>query len=221
MNESKKLDKLKFLIFVGIIITALIVVIINWKFIRELRVEKIVHFIKNKGQYAVAIYLLIYAIKPIMIFIPSNLLVIVSGILFGPVEGAILSIIGFGISAAIAFVLARFLGKDFVQGILGNKLMKLDDNMRKDGFRILFLLRLIPVMPYDPLSYACGFTNIKFSSFLAASVFGVSIETICYSFLGRNFRNPFSLKFLVPIGIIILVTILSRKIANKDKKEFN
>jgi uncharacterized membrane protein YdjX (TVP38/TMEM64 family) len=218
MNDNKKLDKLKFLIFVGIIIAAIIVVIINWRFVRELRVERVAGFIRDKGSYAIAIYLMIYALKPILIFIPSNLLVIVSGILFGPIKGSILSMIGFGISAAIAFILARFLGKDFVQSIIGNKLMKLDDNMRKDGFRILLLLRLIPILPYDPLSYACGFTNIKFSSFLAASVLGVSIETICYSFLGRSFTNPFSLKFLIPMGIIILVTIFSRKVANKKEK---
>ncbi|MBD7910686.1 MULTISPECIES: TVP38/TMEM64 family protein [Clostridium] len=218
MSNNKKLEKIKFLIFVCIVVVAIIIVATNWRFIRGLRVEKIVHFIADKGPYAVAIYLLIYAIKPFLVVIPSNVLVIVSGVLFGPVKGSILSMIGFGISGAIAFYLARFLGKDFVQSIIGKRFIKLDDNMKKDGFRILFLLRLLPVIPYDPLSYACGFTNMKFSSFLAASVLGVSIETICYSVLGKNFRNPFSWKFFLPLLIIIIVTIFSKKVM-KGKKD--
>jgi uncharacterized membrane protein YdjX (TVP38/TMEM64 family) len=219
MSNSKKLDKIKFLIFACIVIVAIIIVGMNWRFIRGLRVEKIVHFIADKGPYAVGIYLLIYAVKPFLVVIPSNVLVIVSGILFGPMKGSLLSMVGFGISGAIAFYLARFLGKDFVQSIVGKKFIKLDDNMKNNGFKILFLLRLLPVLPYDPLSYACGFTNMKFSSFLAASVFGVMLETICYSVLGKNFRNPLSWKFLVPVGIIILVAIFSKKIMNikKDK----
>ena len=218
MSKNKNVDKIKFAIFIMFVIIALVMVIINWHFIKELRIEKIVRFIHEKGPYAVGVYLLIFAIKPFFVIIPSNLLAITGGILFGPVEGFILSMLGFFISGTMAFYLSQFLGKDFVQSIVGDRFIKLDDNLNKNGFKILFLLRLIPVMPYDALSYACGFTNIKYSFFILASVLGVLAETLCFSILGPSFRHPFSLKFMIPLAVIILITVFSKKLMNMRKK---
>ena len=218
MIKNKSVDKIKFAIFIVFIIIALVVVIMNWQFIRGIRLEKVVHFIHDKGPYAAGVYLLIFAIKPFFVIVPSNLLAIAGGILFGPVEGFILSIVGFFISGTVAFYLAQFLGKDFVQGIVGDKFIKLDDNMQKNGFKILLLLRLPPILPYDPLSYACGFTNVKYSTFIVASVLGIIPETLCFSILGPSFRHPFSLKFMIPLAVIILITVFSKKIMNMRKK---
>lgn len=218
MSKNKNVDKIKFAIFIVFVIIALVIVIMNWHFIKGLRIEKIVRFIHEKGPYAVGVYLLIFAIKPFFVIIPSNLLAITGGILFGPVEGFILSMLGFFISGTMAFYLSQFLGKDFVQSIVGDRFIKLDDNLNKNGFKILFLLRLLPVMPYDALSYACGFTNIKYRFFILASVLGVLAETLCFSILGPSFRHPFSLKFMIPLAVIILITVFSKKIMNMRKK---
>lgn len=214
---SKNMDKIKFVIFIVFVIIALVVGITNWHFIKGLRIEKVVHFIREKGPYAVTVYLLIFAVKPFLVVIPSNVIAITGGILFGPVEGFILSMLGFFISGTMAFYLSQFLGKDFVQGIVGDRFIKLDDNLNKNGFKILFLLRLLPVLPYDPLSYACGFTNIKYRTFIFASLLGVLAETICYSVIGPSFKNPFSLKFIIPLAIIILTAVFSKKIMNRKK----
>ena len=218
MSKNKNVDKIKFAIFIMFVIIALVIVITNWHFIKGLRIEKIVRFIHEKGPYAVGVYLLIFAIKPFFVVIPSNLIAIAGGILFGPVEGFIFSIVGFFISGTVAFYLAQFLGKDFVQGIVGDRFIKLDDNMKNNGFKILLLLRLPPILPYDPLSYACGFTNVKYSTFIVASVLGIIPETLCFSILGPSFRHPFSLKFMIPLAVIILITVFSKKIMNMRKK---
>jgi len=218
MSKNKSLDRIKFGIFIVIVIIALVVIIINWHFIRGLRIEMIVRFIREKGPYAIGVYLLIFAIKPFLVIAPSNLISITGGILFGPVKGFIFSIIGFFISGTVAFYLARFLGKDFVRSIIGDRFIKLDDNIDKNGFKILFLLRLPPILPYDPLSYACGFTNIKYLTFILASVIGAIPETLCFSILGPSFKHPFSLKFMIPLAAIILITVFSKKIMNFRKK---
>jgi len=218
MSKNKNVDKIKFAIFIAFIIMALVIVITNWHCIKELRIEKVVHFIREKGHYAILVYLLIFAIKPFFVVAPSNLISIAGGILFGPVKGFILSMLGFFISGTVAFYLAQFLGKDFVQRIVGDKFIKLDDNINKNGFKILFLLRLPPILPFDPLSYACGFTNIKYSKFILASVLGVIPETLCFSILGPSFKHPFSLKFMIPLAILILTTVFSKKIMNMRKK---
>lgn len=168
---------------------------------------------------AILIYLLIFALKPILLVLPTNVIAILGGTIFGPVKGTILTSVGFGVSGTIAFFLSRFLGKDFVQGLLGNKMMKVEDSIEKDGFRIITVLRMIPIMPYDPFSYACGFTKINYRKFILASVLGVLPETICYSVLGKNFTNPLSVQFLLPIGILIFGVIVSKPLMNYFNKK--
>ena len=214
MKKSDKKDAIKFFIFMFLVIISLILIIKNWNLIRHLKVERIVNFIRSKGPFAAIIFLGIYALKPFIIVMPSNVVAIVGGIIFGPIKGFIISMAGFFVSGTIAFYLARFLGKEFVQKLIGNKFMKLDDNMKNNGFKILFFLRLPPILPYDPLSYACGFTNISFFAFIMASLLGVVPETLCYSVIGKNLAYPFSIKFIIPIAIVVLVTIFSKRIMN-------
>lgn len=218
MEGRSNLNKFKFNIFIIFIFVAVIVVLINKDLILTLDMQKINNFIQNQGIYAEIVYLGIYVAKPFFIIMPSNLVALLGGGVFGPVKGFVLSMIGFFISGTIAFYLARFLGKDFVESIMGEKLMKLDDNLEKKGFKILFLLRLPPILPFDPLSYACGLTKIKYSDFILASLLGVVPETICYSMMGKNFTNPLSFKFILPIVVLIIGTILAKPIMNLRKK---
>ena len=81
--------------------------------------------------------------------------------------------------------------------------------------KILFLLRLPPILPYDALSYTCGLTKIKYSDFIWASVLGVAPETLCYVILGMNFNNPFSVKFILPLIIIIFGIIFTKKLVKR------
>ena len=82
-------------------------------------------------------------------------------------------------------------------------------NLKERGFLILLLLRLPPILPYDPLSYACGLTDIKYTSFIAASLIGVVPETLCYSIMGESVLNPLSPSFIVPIIILVISTSIS------------
>lgn len=210
-------NKIKFAIFVTMILTSVIFLACNWELIIKLDIDYVIGLIENRGGFVELIYLLIYAIKPFFLVIPANVVAIVGGTLFGPVQGFILSMIGFWISGTIAFYLSRFLGRGFVESIVGNKFIKLEDNMKTRGFKILFLLRLPPILPYDPLSYACGLTNISYKDFILASLLGVVPETICYSVIGRSFTSPFTPEFMIPIGFLIVATLSAKFFIKKGQ----
>ncbi|MDD6795202.1 MAG: TVP38/TMEM64 family protein [Clostridiaceae bacterium] len=218
MEDRNKVSRIKFYMLILLALITLIIVILNWKYIKSLSAKGIVDFIRNQGVYAELTYLLIFVLKPFLVVIPSNIIAITGGIIFGPVEGFLLSMLGFFISGTIAFYISRLLGKDFVQSIIGDKFIKLDKNIREHGFRIMFLLRLPPVLPYDPLSYTSGFTNIYYKDFILASVLGVVPETLCYSILGPNFSTPWSPKFIIPLLIIVIATIMSKKVMDLRNK---
>lgn len=176
-----------------------------------------IYYIRSQGKYAYIVFMVIFALKPLVLIIPSNLLSISSGIVFGPFLGTILTSMGFFVSGSLAFFIARILGQDAVNKILRGKALNLNNRLEQDGFKVLVLLRLIPILPYDPVSYAAGLSKVKYRDFIISSVIGVLPEVICYSIIGENAMNPLSPKFFIPLSVIVLITIISGIIVKKDK----
>ena len=217
MGKLKNAKVVKFILLILLVSIGLIFLLKYKDIIFNLDIEKVVRYIYKSGSMAIVLYIFIYVVKPFLVFIPSNVVAIIGGMLFGPVKGFISSMIGFFLSGTLAFYISRFLGKDFVDSIVGNKLIKLDDNIEENGFKILFMLRLPPILPFDPLSYACGLTKIKYRDFILASLLGVVPETMCYSILGKNFDNLFSLECLIPILILFFGVLFSGRIIKSRK----
>ena len=213
----KKNDVLKFAVFIIIIATAVTFIALNLDHLKHIDSDTIIESVRKKGALSVLIYLLIFALKPFVMVMPSNIVVMSGAAIFGPFKGLMLAMVGFFISATVAFYVSRFLGKDFVQGIIGKKFMSLDKKIENSGFKIIFLIRLIPVIPYDPVSYASGFTNMKYFTYIIPSVLGVLPETFCYCIMGENASNPLSAQFLLPLVLIAVVALLSNKFFNLDK----
>ncbi|MBU5269615.1 TVP38/TMEM64 family protein [Coprococcus sp. MSK.21.13] len=175
----------------------------------NINVDNLSISIKKCGKYAFICFLIIFTLKPLMMILPAAVFSVVGGTIFGAVKGFTLNMIGFFLSGTIAFLIARNLGKETVDKLLRGKCVELNNNLGKNGFKILFLLRLPPVLPYDPLSYACGLTKIKYKDFIYASLLGVVPETLCYSVMGQNIFKPNSLKFIIPLIIVGISTLLS------------
>lgn len=215
---GNNVKRIKFGIFILLILVGVFTVYINRSAIHNLDIESLVETIRGKSYLSVVIYLGIYVIKPLLLITPSNIVALVGGGLFGPVKGFILTMTGFAISGTIAFYLARLLGRDFVEGILKKRFNKLENIMKESGFKYLFILRLPPIIPYDPLSYVCGLTNISYKDFILASLIGVIPETICYSIIGTSFRNPLSPQFIVPILVLVIGAVSAKYIIGRGRK---
>lgn len=214
-KDMNKKDKIKLIIMVLLITFSVIIVSMNWGTITNLNVDDVTEFLQDKGGFASIVFLGIYMCKPIFIVIPAAIVSFVGGIVFGPTKGFVLNMIGFFLSGTLAFYLARFLGKDFVHRVLKGKILEISDNMETKGFKILFILRLPPILPYDPLSYTCGLTEIKYKDFILASLLGVVPETLCYSIMGRSIFEPLSWKFILPIIILVVGVATSGYIFSK------
>lgn len=207
-----KKDKLKILKWiVGIILLAvfLYIMIKYGQRLRHLRIRQIKRYILGYGDFASIIYLVLYSLKPIALFIPVSMMSIVAGNVFGPYKALMLSMIGCFTSGTLAFFLAKFLGRSFVDRVLKGKAMNLDSNIEKYGLRIMIIMRLAFVFPYDPLSYAAGLSKMKYRDFIIGSMIGVFPEIVSYSFMGQNLEHPFSLRFAMPIISIIIIAIIA------------
>ncbi|WP_040210701.1 TVP38/TMEM64 family protein [Clostridium polynesiense] len=214
----KKIDKVKFTVLIMILSFTVLMFFTHREELRGISVHSLVELIGQKGIISVVLFLAVFALKPFLLIIPSAMISIVGGILFGPIKGLALSVIGFFLSGTLAYWLSRLLGRSFVEKILGKKTLELDTNLEKKGFKILLLLRLPPVLPYDPLSYTCGLTKIKYWDFILASVIGILPETTCYSFLGKNIFDPFSPQFIIPLIFIAAAALSSSVLFTRSRK---
>lgn len=188
------------------------------KRLTHLRVGHIRRYILSYGKFAAIIFLIIYSLKPVFLIIPVMPLSIVAGSIFGPYKAFLLSMIGCFTSATVAFFLANFLGRSFVEKLLKGKTMKLDSSIEKHGTLIMLIMRLSFVFPYDPLSYAAGLTKMKYSNFILGTIIGIAPEMLSYSFMGKNLEHPLSKEFFIPILSIIIIALSASYIYKSHKK---
>lgn len=205
-------------------IAALLIIIVGYvmmkygKRLSHIRIRHVRNYILSYGKFASIIFVLIYSLKPIFLVVPVLPLSIVAGSVFGPYKALMLSMIGCFTSATLAFFLAKFLGRSFVDKILKGKAMKLDSNIEKHGAMIMGIMRLSFVFPYDPLSYAAGLTKMKYKDFILGTLIGVFPEMVSYSFIGKSLDHPFSIKFFIPIISIIVIALTAFFIYKSSKK---
>ena len=105
---------------------------------------------------------------------------LVAGALFGVVLGTIIVSFASTIGATLAFLSARFVLRDWVQGKFGERLRAIDDGLEKDGAFYLFTLRLIPVFPFFVINLLMGLTRIKTGTFFWVSQLGMLPATVVF-----------------------------------------
>lgn len=178
-------------------------------FKKIINVHNLRRFIISYGPFAAVVFVLIYSLKPVVLVVPASLLSIMAGNIFGPVKATFLSMVSCFFAGTLAFYLARMLGKSFVEKILGEKALKLDNSIEQHGFRIMLLMRLSTIFPYDPLSYAAGLTKMRYRDFILGTLIGILPEMIAYSYVGHNMQHPSILKFAAPVCIVAFIAVMS------------
>lgn len=118
-------------------------------------------------------------------FVPGLILTMAAGAIFGLARGVALVYVGATLGSAAAFLVARYLARRPIERrIEGNpRFVAIDRAIAGRGFRIVFLLRLSPIFPFNLLNYALGLTRVRFVDFLLASI-GMLPGTLLYVYYG-------------------------------------
>lgn len=122
----------------------------------------------------------------VMAFVPATVFAVAGGALFGFTDGVIYSLIGGSLGAIGAFLVGRYVAGRFIAARLQNspRAAAIDRAVSNDGGRILFLLRLSPVMPFNVLNYLLGASSVRLKDFAAASA-GMLPGTMVGAYAGR------------------------------------
>jgi uncharacterized membrane protein YdjX (TVP38/TMEM64 family) len=149
------------------------------------RLLGIVARIHDLGAIAPLAFVLLYAVA-VVALIPASLLTIAAGAVFGLVKGAFYAFTGAVVGSTAAFLLGRHTLRHVVTRRLSTKprFAAVERAVSAQGRRIVFFLRLSPVVPFNFLNYALGLTTISLTDFLIASA-GMIPGTIVYTYGGK------------------------------------
>jgi uncharacterized membrane protein YdjX (TVP38/TMEM64 family) len=153
------------------------------------------------GVWGPVIFMLLYAVGPSFL-VPGAVMTIAGGLAFGTAWGSVYSLIGGDAGALLAFAAGRFLGKSFVEQIVGERFQSMLQKIAKHGFQIIFYLRMVPVIPYNALNLLAGASPISFRDYFWATMIGMVPGTILFAFLGDALWHPLSPKFLLALLLI-------------------
>lgn len=165
-----------------------------------------------------------------LLFLPGSVLTLGAGFLFGVSTGAVVVWIGANLGACAAFLVGRTFAREWVTKKVADnpKFAAVDKAIGKEGFKIVLLLRLSPVFPFNLLNYALGLTRVSFVHYALASMVGMIPGALMYVYLGSAARSLadaaaghveggvggkifFWMGLAATIAVVVLVTRIARK----------
>lgn len=146
--------------------------------------DRFVAWVDGLGALAPAAFVIGYAAATVA-FIPGAVMSVAAGATFGLAGGVVWVMTGATIGASLAFLLARYVARSAVERrIAGNpRFAAVDRAVGREGWRIVVLLRLSPVFPFNLLNYSLGLTNVRFLDYVLASI-GMLPGTLLYTYSG-------------------------------------
>jgi uncharacterized membrane protein YdjX (TVP38/TMEM64 family) len=156
----------------------------------------------------ILIYFFIYVVATSLSLPGAVVLTIVGGALFGFLTGTLIVSFASTIGATMACFVARFLLRDWVQGKFGDKIVKINEGIEKEGAFYLFTLRLIPVFPFWIINLVMGLTKMPLWTFYWVSQLGMLAGTMVYVNAGKELARIDSLKGILSPGLLISFALL-------------
>lgn len=175
---------------------------------------------ESVGKYGVVapiIFILLYAIRP-LIFFPATLLSLSAGFLFGPWKAIIILMIAENLSSFVSYHAGKYIGKDVLQKMDAKNiwLHKFEFYFHHNEFLTILLLRLIFV-PFDLLGYFAGASNISYKAFALGTIIGIIPGLTTVAFLGGSAAHP--LYLLISLIFFIFGIFISKIIKNRYSKD--
>lgn len=162
----------------------------TWTIVSSGNQQEIGDYLRSFGVWGPVISLGLMVAQAIIAPIPSSLVVFANGIAFGTFWGTVLSVVGQSLAAIICFQIARTIGRGPVESLVGRfGLQSLDRSFGRWGAYSILLLRLIPGLAFDGVSYGAGLINIRFRTFVIATVIGIIPQTLFYTWMIRNYPD--------------------------------
>jgi uncharacterized membrane protein YdjX (TVP38/TMEM64 family) len=142
-------------------------------------------WVESQGALGLVIFVAAYATGTVLFF-PGSLMTIGAGLAFGLWRGVCVVSAGSILGASLAFLIARHFLRAKVEAAARNdpRFLAMDHAIGEQGWKMVALLRLSPLLPFNLSNYLYGITKVGFWPYVAASWVGMLPGTFLYVYLG-------------------------------------
>lgn len=172
------------------------------------RQEWLVDIYARHTLWTIGAYMLVYIMVTALSLPGAAVMTLAGGALFGLVTGTVVISFASTIGATLAFLVSRFLLKNWVQDRFKDKLHAINQGIERDGAFYLFTLRLVPVFPFFIINLVMGLTPIRTIRFYLVSQVGMLPGTLVYVNAGTQLAQIDSLKGILSPGLLLSFALL-------------
>lgn len=182
-------------------------------------VEAIPERVAGMGSLGAIYFFCIYVLAECLA-IPATPLTLSAGYLFGGPMGVCIALLAGSTAAGIGFLLSRTFLRPVIVRMAEKRpvFKKINKAVEREGFKIVLLMRLSPLLPFSIANYLFGLSNVRFTSFMAASLLGFAPGTCTYVYLAttarvvvsEGARAPWYYYVLGVAGTAVLVRLAAR-----------
>ncbi|NOQ41205.1 MAG: pyridine nucleotide-disulfide oxidoreductase, partial [Desulfuromusa sp.] len=202
-----------------IIILSVVVVMIVSFFAFDLGQYLTLDYLKSQQQafndyyrhnrfFTLLIYFVVYILVTALSLPGAAVMTLAGGALFGLWTALIVVSFASSIGATLAFLVSRFLLRDWVQGKFGDKLQAINEGIEKEGAFYLFSLRLVPLFPFFAINLLMGLTTIKTSLYYLVSQVGMLAGTFVFVNAGTQIAQLESAAGILSPGLLFSFALL-------------
>jgi len=193
-----------------------------------------IEWVQHHGVVGMLWFVVLYSLTCVF-FLPGSILTLGAGAIYGFWIGTLIVTISSAVGAAASFLIARYLAHGWIQRKLGHtrRFHALERAVGKEGWKIILISRISPIVPHSLVSYAAGLTNISFWRFTIASFLGFLPLSAAYAYIGALLgdalrvhaslapHDPVSWTFYIAgLIVTIVVVILVARAATKAWKQY-
>ena len=172
----------------------------------------------------VAAFMALYIVQTALSLPGAAILSLASGAIFGSLLGTLYAVIAATIGASLAFLVTRYLLRDYILDRFGPKLEGLNRELEARGLNYLLFLRLVPLFPFFLINLAAGLTRLPLRTFVLGTVIGIIPGGFVFVNAGaslagiealRDVASPRVLGSFALLGLFALAPVLYGKLKKK------
>jgi len=163
-------------------------------FLFKIVVEWFVNPIYLLGFVGILLFIVIMGIQGLLVPIPSEIVLLATGMIWGWFYGGFMAIIGSMAAAFLCFYISKKGGRPLAEKFIGKKGIDLmDDLISKHGIKVIIIGRFIPIIPFDVISYTSGLVDIKVKDYAIGTLIGSIFRSFFYSIMGSLLIQQYAL----------------------------
>lgn len=178
-----------------------------WRMVSADSIERVATYLRSFGVWTPLASLGLMVLQSVVAPLPGSLIAAANGVVFGIWWGTLLSWLGGLLGGSLSFAIARCFGRGVVARFVAKgQLERADRLSATDGFWLVLVARLIPLISFDLISYLAGLSRLRYRSFLLATAIGMLPGSFAWTALGHDLAQAqtttWRLSFLALFAVV-------------------